>query len=103
MQKKKVIEKSSNHRRVKRHGRHFVYMVLCRDGCLYTGYSKDVEKRVALHNTGRGAKYLRGKLPVELVYSKEFKYFKLALNAERDLKSKSRRQKDELIRQKRGD
>ena len=45
-----------------------VYMVRCSDGSLYTGITKDVESRVSLHNAGRGAKYTRGRRPVELVY-----------------------------------
>jgi len=43
-------------------------MVRCSDGSLYTGITKDVESRVSLHNAGRGAKYTRGRRPVELVY-----------------------------------
>ena len=80
-----------------RRGRYFVYMVLCQNGFLYTGYTKDIANRLKLHNSGRGAKYLRGKLPVKLVFTKEFKYFKLALNAERAIKRKTRKQKDLLI------
>lgn len=44
-------------------------MVRCKDGSLYTGIAIDVEKRVAVHNSGKGAKYTRSKLPVVLVWS----------------------------------
>ena len=48
-----------------------VYIVKCSDGTLYTGISNDVEKRILTHNTGKGAKYTRARLPVFLVYVKE--------------------------------
>ncbi|MGI5825251.1 MAG: GIY-YIG nuclease family protein [Bacillota bacterium] len=46
----------------------YTYMVRCRDNSLYTGWAADVEKRVKTHNSGKGAKYTRGRLPVELVW-----------------------------------
>ena len=48
----------------------FVYMLRCKDGSLYTGWTNDLEHRLAMHNSGRGAKYTRGRGPLELVYSK---------------------------------
>ena len=48
---------------------HFVYMVRCADGTLYTGYARDPERRTQVHNSGRGAKYTAQRLPVSLVYS----------------------------------
>ncbi len=81
-----------------REGKFFVYIVQCSDGSFYTGYTKNVEERVALHNSGNGAKYLRGKLPVKLVYTKEYRYYKNALSAERRVKKMTRVQKLNLIR-----
>ena len=46
----------------------WVYMVECSDGTLYTGVAKNLEKRIAVHNASRGARYTRGRLPVKLVY-----------------------------------
>jgi len=46
-----------------------LYILRCRDGSLYTGITTDLEKRVATHNSGKGAKYTRGRCPLELVYS----------------------------------
>ncbi len=46
----------------------FVYVVRCADGSLYTGVTTDLRARIATHNAGRGAKYTRSRLPVELVY-----------------------------------
>ena len=47
------------------------YILLCADGTLYTGWTNDIEKRLAAHNAGRGAKYTRGRRPVTLLYSEE--------------------------------
>ncbi len=85
---------------MKRHSVYHVYMVRCADGTYYTGYTNDVEARVKLHNSGHGAKSLKwkGKLPVELVYAKEYRYYMLALQAEQWLKRRSRHEKEALIR-----
>jgi putative endonuclease len=82
----------------KRSGKFYVYIVECNNGTYYTGYTNDLGARLKLHNSGHGAKYLRGKAPVKLVYSKEYKYFKNAVRAERNLKKFTRKQKEELIR-----
>lgn len=81
-----------------REGKFFVYIVQCRDGSFYTGYTKNIEERIKLHNCGHGAKYLKYKLPVKLVYVKEYRYYKNALNAERRVKKLTRAQKLNLIR-----
>ena len=84
--------------RIMRHRTFAVYMVECADGTYYTGYTSDLEARLKLHNTGRGAKYLRGKQPVELVFEKTYRYYLHAVRAERKLKTRSRAQKDALVR-----
>ena len=84
-------------RKFRRLGVFHAYIVVCADGTYYTGSTGDLQKRVELHNKGRGAKYLRGKLPVELVYAREFRYYKHALMAERKIKTLTRRQKEDLI------
>ncbi|MBQ8918081.1 MAG: GIY-YIG nuclease family protein, partial [Oscillospiraceae bacterium] len=50
---------------------YYVYMLRCGDGSLYTGIATDVDRRVKEHNSGRGAKYTRSRLPVEAVYREE--------------------------------
>ena len=52
---------------------HYVYMLKCKDDTFYTGYAKDIKKRMKLHNEGKGAKYTRGRGPFELVYAQSFK------------------------------
>ena len=64
----------------------------------YIGYTNNLKDRIKLHNKGHGAKYLQIRLPVELVYSKEYKYYKNALTAERRLKKLTRLQKEQLIK-----
>lgn len=84
--------------KIKRKDIFYVYIVKCKDGTYYTGYTNNLENRIKLHNKGDGAKYLRGKLPVELVYAKEYKYYKNALHAERRIKKLRSWQKQELTK-----
>jgi putative endonuclease len=80
---------------------HFVYMVRCADGTLYTGYARDPEARVKAHNTGRGAKYTAGRRPVRLVYTESCASVGDALRREIALKRRSRTEKERLIRRRR--
>lgn len=63
-----------------------VYMVRCADGSLYTGIATDVERRVAQHNTGQGARYTRGRGPVTVVYQERVKDRPAALRREHAIK-----------------
>lgn len=74
-----------------------MYVVKCADGTLYTGYSPDVEARVAAHNAGKGAKYTKTRRPVELVASAAFETKHEAMSAEWHFKQLSRAKKDELL------
>ena len=86
-------------RKFKRTGRYHVYILECLNGTYYTGYTNNLEKRIREHNCGsRGAKYLRGKLPIKLVYAKEYRYYKNASRAERQIKKLSHKQKQELLK-----
>ncbi|MBR2744123.1 MAG: GIY-YIG nuclease family protein [Clostridia bacterium] len=60
----------------------YVYMVRCADNTIYSGYAVDPEKRVEVHNSGKGAKYTRARLPVKLVYYEEFETKREALQRE---------------------
>ena len=75
---------------------YFVYMVRCSDGTLYTGWSTDPQARVRVHNSGKGAKYTRSRLPVALVYCEECESLSAALKRERELKPWSRARKEAL-------
>ena len=83
---------------MKRHGQYFVYILKCQNGTYYTGYTNNLENRVKMHNKGTGAKYLRGKGPVELVFAKEYRYYKNAVNGERAVKKLTRVQKEKLVK-----
>ena len=76
---------------------HFVYIVRCSDGSLYTGYTRDPKEREKAHNTGRGAKYTLGRRPVSLVYSQEFDTVGEALKREHQLKRWPRAKKEALV------
>ena len=75
-----------------------VYILRCRDRTLYTGITTDVEKRFAAHNTGKGAKYTRGRGPLELVYREECGDHSSALKREAEIKKLSREEKEKLIK-----
>ena len=75
---------------------HFVYIVRCADGTLYTGYARDPRARVQLHNRGRGARYTSGRRPVSLVYWESFVSIGDALRRERQLKRLRRAAKEAL-------
>ena len=76
---------------------HFVYIVRCSDGTLYTGYARDPEKRAQVHNTGKGARYTAGRRPVSLVYVESFESVGDALKREHQVKRWSRERKEGLI------
>jgi putative endonuclease len=81
-------------------GVHFVYIVRCADGTLYTGYARDPEAREKAHNTGRGARYTAGRRPVTLVYAESFEVIGDALRRERQVKRLSRKRKEALVAQR---
>ena len=77
--------------------RAFTYILECADGTLYTGYTTDVERRLATHNSGKASKYTRGRLPVKLVYLEECEDKETAMSREWHIKQLSRVEKLKLI------
>jgi len=77
--------------------RWFLYIVKCSDDTLYTGISVDIPSRVAKHNSGKGAKYVRTRLPVILVYSETFDTHKEAILREIYIKSWPKKRKLALL------
>ncbi len=75
----------------------FVYIVECANGTYYTGYTPNVEKRVQLHNNGRGAKYTRDRRPVKLVWSKACRNQRFAMRAEKTIKGLKREDKERIV------
>ena len=79
---------------------YYTYILKCKDGSLYTGWTNDLEQRVAAHNTGKGAKYTKARRPVELVYFEEFETKEQAMKREYAIKQMARKDKLELVRRK---
>ncbi len=79
---------------------YFTYILRCADNTLYTGYTDDIEKRVLVHNSGKGAKYTRARLPVSLVYFEKHENKSDALKREAQIKKLSRQEKFMLIQEK---
>jgi len=70
-----------------------IYILKCSDNSLYTGYTNDLEKRLAIHQKGLGSKYVRAKLPVTLIYSESFSTKIEAMKREYEIKQWSRERK----------
>lgn len=77
-----------------------LYMLRCGDGTLYTGITTDVQRRLEEHRSGKGAKYTRGRGPLELVYSEECPDKSAALKRELEIKALTREEKRNLIERK---
>jgi len=79
---------------------YYVYIIQCDNGTYYTGYSKDLNKRMKLHMKGKGARYLRIHKPKELIYVEEFGSRAEAMQKERKIKLLSHIQKLKLKKSK---
>ncbi len=77
----------------------YTYLVECADGSLYCGWTNDLEKRIADHNAGKGAKYTKPRLPVKLVYFESFDTKEEAMSREWHIKQLRKNEKLKLIRQ----
>ncbi|MEA1930727.1 GIY-YIG nuclease family protein [Halohasta litorea] len=76
---------------------HYVYILQCADDTLYTGYTTDPERRLREHNAGEGAKYTRGRTPVDLVYLESYATRSSAMSREYEIKELRREEKTRLI------
>ena len=75
----------------------YLYILRCGDGSLYTGITTDVEARLEVHRSGKGAKYTRGRGPLELVYREQCEDHSHALKRELAVKSMTKEEKKKLI------
>ena len=82
----------------KQPAQYYFYVLLCADNSLYGGYSTDVYARLAAHQAGKGAKYTRGRLPIEMVYFEEMPDKSAALKRENELKKLKKAEKELLIK-----
>lgn len=76
------------------------YIVECSDGSFYTGWARDAQQRVRVHNAGRGARYTRTRLPVRLVYIEPQPDRASAMKRERAIKRLTRAKKQALIKRR---
>ena len=76
----------------------YVYVLRCGDGSLYTGWTNDLKQRLAAHQSGKGAKYTKGRLPIEMVYFEEMSDKSAALKRENELKKLKKAEKELLIK-----
>jgi len=76
---------------------YFLYILQCKDSSLYTGITKDLEKRLKKHNNGKGSKYVRSRVPFKLVYTEEFSNKMEAMKREWKVKQLSKLEKEKLI------
>ncbi|GGB51029.1 GIY-YIG nuclease family protein [Virgibacillus dakarensis] len=77
---------------------HVVYILKCKDGTLYTGYTNDLKRRLRLHETGKGAKYTRGRGPFQVEFIERFPTKEEAMQKEYAIKQLDRKEKEQLIR-----
>ncbi len=75
----------------------FVYILRCADGTLYTGWTNDLDRRLAAHSAGHGARYTRARLPVELLYAETLPTREAAMSREWHIKRLTREEKLALI------
>ncbi|WP_070121519.1 GIY-YIG nuclease family protein [Bacillus marinisedimentorum] len=76
---------------------HVVYILECSDKTYYTGYTNDLDKRIAKHQSGKGAKYTRGRSPLKLMFTKGFATKEEAMKEEYRIKRLSRKEKEKLF------
>jgi putative endonuclease len=78
--------------------KYFVYILLCADNTLYTGITPDIEKRMLVHASGKGSKYVRTRLPFRLIYQEEVANKIIAAQREYEIKQWPREQKIKQLR-----
>jgi putative endonuclease len=76
----------------------YTYILECKDGTYYTGWTNNLEKRLKDHNEGRGAKYTKARLPVSLIYYEEFQTKEEAMRREYVIKHMTRKEKEKIMK-----
>ncbi|AKO90718.1 GIY-YIG nuclease family protein [Priestia filamentosa] len=84
-------------------GEHFFYVLECRDKSFYGGYTNNMERRLAVHNEGKGAKYTRARRPVVLLYKEEFETKSEAMKAEYAFKKLTRKEKERFLKERKNE
>lgn len=76
----------------------YTYILECKDGTYYTGWTNNLEKRLRAHNEGKGAKYTKTRLPVSLIYYEEFQTKEEAMRREYAIKHMTRKEKEKIMK-----
>ena len=76
----------------------YIYILLCADDSLYTGFTLNIKERILIHEEGKGSKYVRSRLPVKLIYSEKFKTRSEALKREAEIKGWRRIEKIKILK-----
>lgn len=76
---------------------YYLYILLCNDNSLYTGITNDISNRLDMHNSGKGSKYVRSRLPFKHIYTEELENKSLALKREMEIKKMSRGEKIRVL------
>ena len=92
-----MLEKEKQHSKKGHQGKWFLYILRCKDRSLYTGITKDIERRLKMHNDGKGSRYTRTRRPVRLVYQETFSSRTPALVRECALKALPKKKKEALV------
>ena len=96
-EEKKAAEESAEESTDAVEGKNYAYLLRCADGSLYAGWTNDLEKRLATHQSGKGGKYTKAHLPVELVYHEVFATKEDAMRREWEIKQMTKAQKEALV------
>lgn len=86
----------------KKEDSHYVYILECKDGTFYTGYTNNLKRRIDMHQRGKGAKYTRGRTPVKIIHQEQFSSKGEALQREYYIKKLTREQKEQYITNNQG-
>jgi Predicted endonuclease containing a URI domain len=80
----------------------YTYILRCKDGTLYTGWTNNLKKRINAHNLGKGAKYTKSRRPVKLVYCEEFSTREEAMKREYAIKRMKKKEKEKMVASQEG-
>ncbi len=80
----------------------YTYILRCKDGTLYTGWTNNLKKRIKAHNLGKGAKYTKSRRPVKLVYCEEFSTREEAMKREYAIKRMKKKEKEKMVASQEG-
>ena len=75
----------------------YTYILKCKDGTFYTGWTNNIKKRLEAHNAGKGAKYTKSRRPVTLIYFEQFETKEEAMKREYAIKCMTRKEKEKLV------